>query len=117
MDSLKDRWKSLPSSVRKPLVFVVGVLIVIGGIILLPLPGPGWVIIFAGFALLATEFAVAEKVRDWLVNVFKTALRYLKLAWASIRGKSVYEAPQDDHAETASPANPAKKPVKAKTKH
>lgn len=100
MDSLKDRWKSLPASVRKPLVLVVGVLIVIGGIILLPLPGPGWVIIFAGFALLATEFTVAEKVRDWLVDLFKIGLRYLKLAWASIRGKSVYEVSDDGDSPT-----------------
>lgn len=86
--SFGRRWQHVPASVRKPLVLIVGVLIVIGGIILLPLPGPGWVIIFAGFALLATEFSAAEKVQDWLLHIFKQGLRYAKLAWASIRGKT-----------------------------
>jgi uncharacterized protein (TIGR02611 family) len=69
-------------------VLIIGSLIVIGGIILLPLPGPGWVIIFAGFALLATEFTFAEKVQDWLVQIFKIGAYYLKMAWNSLRGQS-----------------------------
>ena len=44
---------------------VVGLLggaIVVLGIILIPLPGPGWLIVFAGLALLATEFVWAERL-------------------------------------------------------
>jgi uncharacterized protein (TIGR02611 family) len=33
--------------------------------VLLPLPGPGWLIIFAGLALLATEFAWAGRLLDY----------------------------------------------------
>lgn len=47
---------------------VIGVLggaIVLGGIVLIPLPGPGWLIVFAGLALLATEFAWAERLLDF----------------------------------------------------
>lgn len=87
MESFKHRWKSIPSTIRKPLVLIIGSLIVIGGIILLPLPGPGWVIIFAGFALLATEFEFAEKVQDWLVQIFKIGAYYLKKAWNSLRNR------------------------------
>ena len=32
------------------------------GVVLLPLPGPGWLVIFAGLAILASEFAWAERL-------------------------------------------------------
>ena len=38
-----------------------GILTVIVGIALLPLPGPGWVVIAGGLAILAQDFAWAEK--------------------------------------------------------
>ncbi len=71
MAQLPKWWKNIPSAVRKPLVLIVGSLVVLGGVALLPLPGPGWVVIFLGFAVLATEFEFAERVRDWLVNFVK----------------------------------------------
>jgi uncharacterized protein (TIGR02611 family) len=43
-------------------VTVVGVAIIAGGIILLPLPGPGWLIIFAGLGVLATEYEWAKRL-------------------------------------------------------
>jgi uncharacterized protein (TIGR02611 family) len=43
-------------------VGVVGTLIIIVGIILLPLPGPGWLVIFAGLFVLSTEFEWAERL-------------------------------------------------------
>jgi uncharacterized protein (TIGR02611 family) len=57
----------------RALIAVIGFAIIVAGIVLIPLPGPGWLIVFAGLALLATEFAWAErllhyardKVRGW----------------------------------------------------
>ncbi|MEU5086730.1 TIGR02611 family protein [Streptomyces sp. NPDC021356] len=46
-------------------VFVVGLAVVVTGIILLPLPGPGWVVIFGGMAIWATEFVWAQLVLRW----------------------------------------------------
>ena len=46
-------------------VFVIGLAVVVAGIIMLPLPGPGWVVIFAGMALWATEFVWAQLVLRW----------------------------------------------------
>ena len=43
-------------------VTIVGVLVVAGGIVLLPLPGPGWLIIFAGLGVLATEYEWAKRL-------------------------------------------------------
>jgi uncharacterized protein (TIGR02611 family) len=46
-------------------VFVIGLAIVVAGIIMLPLPGPGWVVIFGGMAVWATEFVWAQLVLRW----------------------------------------------------
>lgn len=60
-------------------VGVVGGLIVLGGIILLPLPGPGWVIIFLGIGLWATEFV-------WAKRLLQFARRNVK-AWTEWIGR------------------------------
>lgn len=88
MESLKRYWKSVPKAVRKPLVLIVGTAIVILGLVLLPLPGPGWLIIFLGFAVLATEFALAEKVRDWLIEQLKMVIDKSQQALAKLRRKA-----------------------------
>ncbi|MFD3457854.1 TIGR02611 family protein [Streptomyces sp. NPDC058691] len=56
-------------------VFVLGLAIVGGGIVLLPLPGPGWVIIFAGMAVWATEFVWAQLVLRWTKRKVTEATR------------------------------------------
>lgn len=68
----------LPSWVRKALVFSVGIVIVVVGIILMPLPGPGTLIVLGGLAILATEFAWAHPLKDWLWKVFAWAIRTAK---------------------------------------
>jgi len=85
MESIKQKWYRVPKAIRKPLIFIIGFAVVITGIAMLALPGPGWAAIFLGFAILATEFAFAEKVRDWLVqflkNLIQFALDELKKPW------------------------------------
>jgi uncharacterized protein (TIGR02611 family) len=46
----------------KVVVAVLGALIIAVGVVLLPLPGPGWLIILAGLALLAMEFQWAKRL-------------------------------------------------------
>jgi uncharacterized protein (TIGR02611 family) len=43
-------------------IAILGLLIVVAGVILLPLPGPGWLIIFVGLGVWAMEFAWAERL-------------------------------------------------------
>ncbi len=43
-------------------VALLGLVIVVGGVILLPLPGPGWLIIFLGIGVWATEFTWASRL-------------------------------------------------------
>jgi uncharacterized protein (TIGR02611 family) len=46
-------------------VGIVGVLIVAAGIVAIPLPGPGWLIVLAGLFVLATEFSWAERLLEF----------------------------------------------------
>ncbi|MEU7056574.1 TIGR02611 family protein [Streptomyces sp. NPDC046197] len=46
-------------------IFVVGLAVVVAGVVMLPLPGPGWVVIFGGMAIWATEFVWAQLVLRW----------------------------------------------------
>lgn len=85
MNWLGRHWKRTPEKVRKPFIFLLGFAIVGAGIILLPLPGPGWVIIFFGFAILASEFEFAERIRNRLVHVLKTLIAYAKRAWRAFK--------------------------------
>jgi uncharacterized protein (TIGR02611 family) len=55
-------WRRLPHPIRWVLVASVGLSLVIAGIAMLVLPGPGIATIIAGLAVLATEFAWARVV-------------------------------------------------------
>ena len=46
-------------------IFVVGLAVVAAGVVMLPLPGPGWLVIFGGMAIWATEFVWAQLVLRW----------------------------------------------------
>ncbi|UQA96480.1 TIGR02611 family protein [Streptomyces halobius] len=46
-------------------IFVLGLTVVTVGVIMLPLPGPGWLVIFAGMAIWASEFVWAQLVLRW----------------------------------------------------
>ena len=48
------------------LVGVVGTAVFIVGVIAIPYPGPGWLILFAGLAILGTEFHWAQRVLHWV---------------------------------------------------
>ncbi|MGW2694282.1 TIGR02611 family protein [Streptomyces sp. NPDC001296] len=56
-------------------VFVAGLAVVGAGVIMLPLPGPGWLVIFAGLALWATEFVWAQLVLRWTKRKVTEAAR------------------------------------------
>ena len=88
MNRLHAIWRHVPTTIRKPLIFMVGFAVVAAGIAMLALLGPGWAAIFLGFAILATEFAFAEKVRDWLVSQLKAAMAWGQQKWRSMRQKS-----------------------------
>jgi len=54
------RWDELPPKVRRLLVATVGGMVLLIGIALIVLPGPAFLVIPLGLAILATEFAWAR---------------------------------------------------------
>lgn len=47
-------------------VAVFGGTLSILGLLLVPLPGPGWLVVFLGLAILGTEFHWARRIANWL---------------------------------------------------
>lgn len=78
------RWRhgvrSRPSTYRvyRIVVGAIGLAITIGGLALVPLPGPGWLIVFVGIAILASEFESARKVEALGKRVLKSWTDWLQ---------------------------------------
>lgn len=73
IDADEDPWPWRARLKRNPVtrrayrlaVGLVGTAIVVVGVVLLPAPGPGWLVIFAGLAVLASEFEWAQRLLDY----------------------------------------------------
>lgn len=57
---------------RKVGVSVAGVTLILIGIPMIPLIGPGWLVVFTGLAVLGSEFPWAERLRDKILTRFRT---------------------------------------------
>jgi hypothetical protein len=76
---LRRLWFIIPKAFRKPLVFVVGLLLILVSPVVGSIPGPGGIIVFlAGIGILATEFDWAENLK---VALTKTVPAELKKRW------------------------------------
>ena len=69
------KMEGVPSKVRKIVVAIIGGTVLLIGIALIVLPGPAFVVIPIGLAILGTEFAWAkryvEKARDMVKSMRK----------------------------------------------
>ena len=73
LDAHDDDWawrrrlRAHPVTARvyRIVVAVVGALVVAGGLVAVPAPGPGWLIVFAGVGIWATEFEWAQRLLRW----------------------------------------------------
>lgn len=52
--------------VYKVLLATIGAAFILVGLILVPLPGPGWLIVFVGLTILGSEFHWARRFTGWL---------------------------------------------------
>ncbi|WP_218005891.1 PGPGW domain-containing protein [Actinomadura hibisca] len=64
--------------VRKVAVAVTGGALIVVGLLLMVLPGPGLVVLFAGLGLLGTEFPAARRLSDRLTG-------YVRAVWHRVR--------------------------------
>ncbi|WP_217614231.1 PGPGW domain-containing protein [Cellulomonas sp. GbtcB1] len=81
----------------KVVVTVVGATVVLAGIAMLVLPGPGWLAIFLGLGILGTEFAVIQRFNHRLKAL---VLRY----WHAFRERRARRAAQRRAAAAAAAA-------------
>ena len=65
-------------AIKKSSIGVLGGLVVVLGIIMVPYPGPGWLVVFAGLAILATEFDWAQSVLDTVKGKYDEWQDWLK---------------------------------------
>lgn len=78
---LRRRWHDHPGVVpfkvvarfigrnaKRVAITVAGFAVIVVGLILVPLPGPGWLIVFGGLAILATEYVWARRLLDFAKN-------------------------------------------------
>jgi uncharacterized protein (TIGR02611 family) len=59
-------------------VGVVGTAVLATGVITIPYPGPGWLIVFAGLAILGTEFYWAQRVLLFLRHRYDAWTAWLR---------------------------------------
>lgn len=80
---------------KKVLIGVTGGLVVCVGVVAIPYPGPGWLIVFAGLAILSTEFEWARRMlhfargkydawQTWLAQQARWVQAFFWLATAAI---------------------------------
>ena len=83
------RFNNTPTWLRRPIVTLVGVVLIAGGIVLLVLPGPGLLVMAFGLAVLATEYPAAQRLLDRLkssVPVVAARARWTQLRARRQRG-------------------------------
>ena len=79
-------WIHRHPNVRAPyrvLVALAGATVIVIGLILVPLPGPGWLIVFVGVAMLGTEFPAAQR----LTRTVQRLARRVRVAWRARRAR------------------------------
>lgn len=68
----------LPAKTRKVLIGFVGWTVLLAGMVMIPYPGPGWVIVFIGLSILATEFDWAKDLHDYARGKYDAWERWIK---------------------------------------
>jgi hypothetical protein len=84
---------------RRLVVLVVGMALIAAGVALLVLPGPGVLVVFAGLAVLSTEFPAAQRAKRWLG-------RKAKRTYGRMRGGAHHGQPPSEGGDPTSPLVP-----------
>ncbi|TDE27316.1 hypothetical protein E1289_23605 [Actinomadura sp. 6K520] len=79
--------------VRKIAVAVAGVALIVAGLAMLVLPGPGVVAILGGLGLLGTEFPTARRISERLNSYIRAAWHWVRDGIRARRGTSKGQGP------------------------
>lgn len=94
IDEAEDDWawrrklRANPTSAKvyRVAVFIVGLVIVVLGLLLIPFPGPGWLIVIAGLAIWATEFEKAQRVLEFVKSKLRIWEEWVKRQNLFVKG-------------------------------
>jgi len=86
LDAADDDWqwrrkiRSNPQShqIYRIVVGVVGLAIVVLGLIMVPFPGPGWLVVFLGLGVWASEFEWAQRLLHRAKSILEAWAQWLK---------------------------------------
>lgn len=68
----------LPKRTRQIIIGIAGGIVVVCGLVMVPYPGPGWLVVFGGLTILATEFEAAGKILEKLRSYYDSWTTWLK---------------------------------------
>lgn len=76
---------------QKILTGMLGWAVLLLGVLMIPYPGPGWIVVFIGLSILAREFTWAARVNDYSRRKYKSWQEllsrqplYVKLLFAAL---------------------------------
>ena len=76
--------KGRRSAVWKPIYLIAGTLLTLAGFVLLPAPGPGFIVVFFGAAMLAEESLWVARALDWTEVRLRRVLSRARRLWRSM---------------------------------
>lgn len=78
MDLFKKHWRKTPVHFRRPVVLLIGILVLLASAAISWLPGPGGIPLFLlAIAILATEYRWASRVRDGILGLLNRTYHWL----------------------------------------
>jgi hypothetical protein len=90
------RRKTSGSPALRAGLIVAGILLIVGGVVLLAIPGPGLLVIAFGGALVAQQFLFVARAFDWLEvllrKLHRKGLAFWKKATTAVRAAIVASA-------------------------
>ncbi|MFT4043497.1 MAG: TIGR02611 family protein [Gordonia sp. (in: high G+C Gram-positive bacteria)] len=72
--------------IYRVVVGVVGTVVLLGGIVAIPYPGPGWLIVFLGLGILASEFTWAQRVLRFVRGKYDAWAEWLRRQHWAVQG-------------------------------
>ena len=80
--------KSRTGSPARIFRLVAGFLIAAIGIVLMPAPGPGWVVIILGLGMAASHVKAVARALDWAELRVRSAWRWTRSRWRGVHKAS-----------------------------
>ncbi len=95
IDDVQGRWAQQRAKIAerptlnltyRVAVGVVGAIVLAAGIVAIPYPGPGWLIVFAGLGILASEFEWAHRALHWVKVRYNRFMDWFAAQSLAIKG-------------------------------